>query len=118
MNAIKQKAGADPAQMAQTIGKSKLHLKDRLSPHSLKSFQPLRTALSQHDRHRSKCRLAWLICRKKLNTYAENADKLRYAAQFNSVDKELSDNGLSGVSESYRTGNVDSENVEKHSPAR
>lgn len=56
----------------------------------------------------------WLgLSAEKLNTYAENADKLRYAAQFNSVDKELSDNGLSGVSESYRTGNVDSENVEK-----
>ncbi len=56
----------------------------------------------------------WLgLSAEKLNTYAENADKLRYAAQFNSVDKELSDNGLSGVSESYRTGNVDSEKRRK-----
>ena len=56
----------------------------------------------------------WLdLSSEKLNIYAENADSLNTPPSSNSVDKELSDNGLSGVSDSYRTGNVDSENVEK-----
>ena len=48
----------------------------------------------------------------RLRVYADNADKLRYAAEFNTADKALADSGLACVSESYRAGNVSSENVE------
>lgn len=113
MNAIKQKAGADPAQMAQTIGKANCTSEVQALSSFLEKLSAFEDSFSA-NMTAIEASADWLgLSTEKLNTYAENADKLRYAAQFNSVDKELSDNGLSGVSESYRTGNVDSENVEK-----
>lgn len=113
MNAIKQKAGADPAQMAQTIGKANCTSEGQALSSFLEKLSAFEDSFSA-NMTAIEASADWLgLSAEKLNTYAENADKLRYAAQFNSVDKELSDNGLSGVSESYRTGNVDSENVEK-----
>lgn len=113
MNAIKQKAGADPAQMAQTIGKANCTSEGQALSSFLEKLSAFEDSFSANMTD-IEASADWLgLSAEKLNTYAENADKLRYAAQFNSVDKELSDNGLSGVSESYRTGNVDSENVEK-----
>lgn len=113
MNAIKQKAGADPAQMAQTIGKANCTSEGQALSSFLEKLSAFEDSFSANMTD-IEASADWLgLSAEKLNTYAENADKLRYAAQFNSVDKELSDNGLSGVSESYRTGKVDSENVEK-----
>ena len=113
MNAIKQKAGADPAQMAQTIGKANCTSEGQALYSFLEKLSAFEDSFSA-NMTAIEASADWLdLSAEKLNTYAENADKLRYAAQLNSVDKELSDNGLSGVSESYRTGNVDSENVEK-----
>lgn len=109
MNAIKQKAGADPAQMAQTIGKANCTSEVQALSSFLEKLSAFEDSFSA-NMTAIEASADWLgLSTEKLNTYAENADKLRYAAQFNSVDKELSDNGLSGVSESYRTGNVDSE---------
>lgn len=48
----------------------------------------------------------------KLHRYASNADRLRDAVSFNQADNALIENGLSGVSESYRSGRTDAGNIE------
>lgn len=55
----------------------------------------------------------WLTAtEEKLRIYAENSDKLKYAAAFNEADRELCNAGLQNVSESYRNGKVTAENLQ------
>ena len=48
----------------------------------------------------------------KFQKYSSNADKLRYAVEFNQADNALRENGLACVSESYCSGRINSGNIE------
>ena len=84
MNAIKQKAGADPAQMAQTIGKANCTSEGQALSSFLEKLSAFEDSFSA-NMTAIEASADWLgLSAEKLNTYAENADKLRYAAQFKS----------------------------------
>lgn len=111
MTAVKTKTDAYPAAMAEKIRTATCTTEGQtLSAHldKLKEFETEFMA----DMSSLENNADWLaVSADRFSTYADNADKLRYAAEFNSADKELSENGLSGVCESYRSGSVNSQNV-------
>ncbi|WP_443964909.1 DUF4011 domain-containing protein, partial [Ruminococcus sp.] len=111
MTAVKTKTDADPAAMAEKIRTATCTTEGQtLSAHldKLKEFETEFMA----DMSSLENNADWLaVSADRFSTYADNADKLRYAAEFNSADKELLENGLSGVCESYRSGSVNSQNV-------
>ena len=55
----------------------------------------------------------WLAAmEKKLRDYADNSDRLKYAAALNQAEYELDNAGLQNVSESYRKGRISGDNIE------
>lgn len=112
MAAIKLKNGVDPTAIAQKIasadcaeqGNALAQLLDRIAAFEA-DFAADMSRLENSEK--------WLeAAAEKLGLWANNADRLRYAAEFNNADNELAQNGLGSVCESYRKGNVDSGDVE------
>ncbi|MBP0964808.1 MAG: DUF3320 domain-containing protein [Oscillospiraceae bacterium] len=112
MTAIKLKSDAVPAEISKKLGtadcgsegQALVSFFDKLDSFGKDFCTDMRSIEKEAD---------WLTASsEKFRSYADNADKLRYAAEFNSADNELQANGLSCISESYRCGRINSDNIE------
>lgn len=112
MSAIRAKGGVLPAEIAEKLAAANCDAEGAALADCLEKLavfeKEFAVNISELDGQSD-----WLsAAADRLRVYADNADKLRYAAEFNTADKALADSGLACVSESYRAGNVSSENVE------
>lgn len=112
MSAIRAKGGVSPAEIAEKLAAANCDAEGAALADCLEKLaafeKEFAVNISELDGQND-----WLsAAADRLRVYADNADKLRYAAEFNTADKALADSGLACVSESYRAGNVSSENVE------
>lgn len=112
MSAIKLKNDASPAEMSKNVcaasysnvGQTLAEYFDKLGLFGKEFSADMESVENEPD---------WLTASAaKFRIYADNADKLRYAAEFNNADNALAENDLTCVSESYRSGRVDADNVE------
>ncbi|MGN1135968.1 MAG: DEAD/DEAH box helicase, partial [Oscillospiraceae bacterium] len=112
MNAIKVKSDAVPADISKKLGTADCDKEgqalvsyfDKLESFRKEFCTDMRSVENEAD---------WLNASSaKFHTYVDNADKLRYIAEFNSADIELAANDLSCISESYRCGRINAENIE------
>lgn len=112
MSAIRAKGGVSPAEIAEKLAAANCDAEGAALADCLEKLaafeKEFAVNISELDNTSD-----WLsAAADRLRVYADNADKLRYAAEFNTADKALADSGLASVSESYRAGTVSSENVE------
>ena len=112
MSAIRAKGGVSPAEIAEKLAAANCDAEGAALADCLEKLaafeKEFAVNISELDGQSD-----WLsAAADKLRVYADNADKLRYAAEFNTADKALANSGLACVSESYRAGTVSSENVE------
>lgn len=112
MNAIRLKNDADPADISKKLGTANCDKEGQVLISYLKRLDSFKKEFCT-DMRSVENEADWLNASSaKFRTYADNADKLRYAAEFNSVDNELAANELSCISESYRCGRINAENIE------
>ena len=113
MSAIRMKNDASAADMSKKLctaactaeGETLEAYLDKLDAFEQSFSTDMNTVCNEAD---------WLAASaEKLRIYSENADKLRYAAEFNAADRALAENGLSCIGESYRSGRISSGNAEK-----
>ena len=113
MSAIRMKQGVNPANIAGKLdsaasceaeGKALTAFLEKLSQFENSFLADTKTIAEESD---------WLTAaEEKFRLYADNSDKLKYAAAFNLADNELRANGLENISESYRSGKVTADNIE------
>lgn len=113
MSAIRIKNDVVPADIARKLGtgtnceaagKTLVSFFDMLDAFENKFSAKVNVAANDSD---------WLTAAaNKFRVYSDNADKLKYAAEFNKSDNALIENGLNCVSESYRSGRVNAGNIE------
>lgn len=112
MTAIKLKNDAIPAEISKKLGTADCGTEGQALVSYFNKLASFKKEFCT-DMHSVENDADWLSASsEKFRCYAENADKLRYAAEFNNADNALSANGLSCISDSYRCGRISSDNIE------